>query len=262
VVDTGPLDDATGPWLLAIECASQTASAALLRGDRLIGEQACEGRNHAETLLGLVDAVLGTARVSLDRVEAFAVSIGPGSFTSLRIGLATVKGLAFGSAARVAPVSTLAALAWEGWQARQDRQDRQAGEPGDRGGAPIAAALDARRGEVYGGIFRCDASERPSVETLCPEGLFSPQAFAELLPERCLLAGAGAELYTQELTAREGGAIDLWPGLGPTARAVGAIGSEMLARGAGVSAAELLPRYLRRAEAEELRLSAAAETTR
>ena len=85
MVDTGSLDVATGSWLLAIECATQTASAALLRGGLLIGEQTCEGRNHAETLLGMVDAVLASAGVSLDNVECFAVSIGPGSFTSLRV---------------------------------------------------------------------------------------------------------------------------------------------------------------------------------
>lgn len=259
MVDSGPLDlardsgrdresqsdsgDGTGSWLLALECATQIASAALLRGGQLVGERAREGRNHAETLLGLVDEVLADAGVSLASVECFAVSIGPGSFTSLRVGLATVKGLAFGSDSQVAPVSTLAALAWQA--------------AGGAGGSPVdvAVALDARRGELYGGVFRCDSTAFPSLEALIPEGLFSPQAFAEWLPERCLVAGSGADLYADALAAREGGAVQLRPGMRPSARAVGELGGAMLLRGDGVAAALLVPRYLRRAEAEELRLS-------
>ena len=101
----------------------------------------------------MVDAVLGAAKVSLASVECFAVSIGPGSFTSLRVGLATVKGLAFGSDSPVAPVSTLAALAWEAVRAAGSTE------------VDVAAALDARRGEVYGGVFRCSATPRIALKS-------------------------------------------------------------------------------------------------
>ena len=135
--------------LLAIECATRSASVALLLDGALAGERICHDRgNHAETLLGLLDDLLGDTRVSLEEIDGFAVSIGPGSFTSLRVGLATVKGLAFGSDAPVAPISTLAALAWQaGGAAKSD----------------VAAALDARRGELYGAVFRCGggADESP-----------------------------------------------------------------------------------------------------
>ncbi len=254
MADDGSLDDGggtgatgeAGRWLLAIECATRTASVALLQGDALVGQQACDGRgNHAETLLGMLDVVLAEAGVSLCDVGRFAVSIGPGSFTSLRVGLATVKGLAFASDARVAPVSTLAALAWEA---------------GGQAGADVASALDARRGEVYGAVFRCGLGEAgASVEALCSEGLFSPEAFAQALPERCLAAGSGVELYAGTLGARAGGAVDLRPGIAPSARAVGALGAAMLVRGEGLLAEELAPRYLRRAEAEALRLGSELE---
>ena len=233
------------PWLLAIECATRSASVALLQSGTLVIEETSEGRgNHAETLLGLVDAVLGRAGVSLASIGRFAVSVGPGSFTSLRVGLATVKGLAFASEVRVAPVSTLAALAWEA---------------GGAEGADVAAALDARRGEVYGGVFRCVPGAEPTAEALCAEGVFAPEAFAALLPERCLAAGSGADLHAEVLAATPGGAVDLRSGLGPSARAVGELGAVLLARGEGVSAADLAPRYLRRAEAEELRLGSAVD---
>ena len=72
--------------------------------------EAREGRTGAESLLPGVDAVLRRAAATLQDVEAFAVSIGPGSFTGLRVGVATAKGLCFGSGRPVAPVSTLAAV--------------------------------------------------------------------------------------------------------------------------------------------------------
>jgi len=214
----------------------------------IVAEQESDERgNHAETLLAMVDAVLVAGGVPLSGVEGFAVTIGPGSFTSLRVGLATVKGLAFGGDAPVAAVSTLAALAWEA---------------GGRDGTPIAAALDARRGEVYGAVFRCrNDAQSVVVETLSDEGLFSPEAFAELLPARCLAVGSGAELHAQAMGVAEGGPKELCLGVSPSARATGALGAAMLARGQGLAAAELVPRYLRRAEAEALRLGSEVEAT-
>ena len=125
------------PLLLAVETATAAPSVALWRGDALLGERAADpGRATAEALLPALDALLADARVALAAVEGFAVSIGPGSFTGLRIGVATVKGLAFGTARPAVAVSTLAALA------------RHAPGP-----APVAAVLDARRGEVYAAGF-------------------------------------------------------------------------------------------------------------
>ena len=234
--------------LLAIECATRSASVALLLDGALAGERICHDRgNHAETLLGLLDDLLGDTRVSLEEIDGFAVSIGPGSFTSLRVGLATVKGLAFGSDTPVAPISTLAALAWQaGGAAKSD----------------VAAALDARRGELYGAVFRCGGGAEVSLEPRVEEGLFSTDDFARAVPDGCLAVGSGAELCEAAFQARHasGGArVELRPGVGPSARAVGQLGAALLARGGGVSAAELAPRYLRRAEAEALRLGSDVE---
>lgn len=235
-------------WLLAIECATRSASVALLNEGLLTGERISRDRgNHAETLLGLVDDLLGDAPVSLDEIGGFAVSIGPGSFTSLRVGLATVKGLAFASDARVAPISTLAALAWEA--AGGLRSD-------------VAAALDARRGELYGAVFRCTGGAEVAIEPLVSEGLFSIEDFARVVPAGCLAVGSGAELCEAafEIAREAGGAgVEIRSGVAPTARAVGQLGAALLARGGGVSAAELAPRYLRRAEAEALRLGSEVE---
>ena len=107
------------PLLLAVETATAAPSVALWRGDALLGERAADpGRPTAEALLPALDALLADAGLALAAVEAVAVSIGPGSFTGLRIGVATVKGLAFGTGRPAIAVSTLAAVARAGSAAR------------------------------------------------------------------------------------------------------------------------------------------------
>ena len=95
------------------------------------------GRDAAESLLPAVEDLLRAAGCELAAIEAFALSIGPGSFTGLRVGIATVKGLAFGTPRPVAPVSTLAALA----------------VGAGRADVPVVPMLDARRGEVYAAAY-------------------------------------------------------------------------------------------------------------
>ncbi len=225
------------PLLLALETATPSTSAALLRGEELLAEAHGEdGRPTAEVLLPLVDALLARAGVGIEAVGAFAVSIGPGSFTSLRVGLATLKGLAFGSAAPALAVSTLAALA------------RCAPE----GRLPVVPVLDARRGEVYAGAWQPAPGEW---EALLEEGVYGPRELAARLPPRCLLVGEGVSVCGAPLRELLGPGVELLPPPegSPRARHVGRLAARALARGEGGDAAALVPRYLRRAEAEALR---------
>ena len=100
------------PLILAFETATPVTSVALLRGESLVAERTAPvGVDASTTLLAMVDALFEGDPSRLKAVDVFAVSIGPGSFTSLRIGLATVKGLAFGRPHRAVAISTLEALA-------------------------------------------------------------------------------------------------------------------------------------------------------
>jgi tRNA threonylcarbamoyladenosine biosynthesis protein TsaB len=221
--------------ILAIESATSRISVALLRGERVLRERASEdARPPSERLLPALDELLRAEGVALGAVEALAVSIGPGSFTGLRVGLATAKGLAFGSARKVAAVPTLAALAL----------------PALGAGAPVAAILDARRGEVYAALFGA------SGECLAPDAVLSPAALAERLPEGArLVVGEGAAFAAEAIARSLGGRVRVLPaphGLAG-AGAVGVLGARALARGEGVSPAALAPRYVRRAEAEARR---------
>ena len=216
------------PLLLAVETATAAPSVALWRGDALLGERAADpGRATAEALLPAVDALLADAGLALAAVAGFAVSLGPGSFTGLRIGVATVKGLAFGTGRPAVAVSTLAALAAHA-----------------RGPGPVAAVLDARRGEVYAAGFAGGA-----VADWLAEGVIAIGALAARLPAGCRVVGEGVPLCAEAL---HGADVELAPPPYPetTARHVAALAARAWSRGETVAAADLAPRYLRRAEAE------------
>jgi tRNA threonylcarbamoyladenosine biosynthesis protein TsaB len=231
--------DAGGPLLLAIETATTAMSVALLRGEVLVAEiTTCDERVHSTRLLPALETLLAQAAVGLGEVQAFAVSIGPGSFTGLRIGLATVKGLAFRTGRPVAAVPTLAALA----------------ASADSAPGPVAALLDARRGEAYVGLYEraaTAASTGPGAPIAYPgsEGVYTPDELAARLPAGCtLVVGEGAEGFASALAERRGPAR-LSATIASAAR-VGRLGAGQLARGEAVAAEALVPRYLRRAEAE------------
>jgi len=229
--------------LLALCSATRTASVALLRGGDLVAEGSEDaGRHQAECLLPLIDAVLGQGGCALSEVQGFAIAIGPGSFTSLRVGLATVKGLAFGADTPVAAVSALRAVA-AGTGAGRDPL------------IPIVATLDAKREEVYAAAFASsEAQWRPRADVL-GESVYTVEELAQQLPERCLVAGEGVALLGERLRALRGPGIELAAEDSgePRAAVVGHLGAEMLGAGEGRRAAELVPRYVRRAEAEVTR---------
>lgn len=231
MADRRPLSERR-PLLLALESATAAVSVALLRGHDLLDEISADEGPAAATLLPAIDALLERAGVAVADLEAFAISIGPGSFTSLRVGIATLKGLAFASDAPVLAVSTLAALAC-------------AAGPTDRLVVPL---LDARRGELYAAGY----SARAGWETVVPEGVYTPEALAARLTTPCVLVGEGVALCGDAIAARLGGDVERLPPPEGNARAryVGALGVEQLERGAWVSAAQVAPHYLRRAEAE------------
>ncbi len=233
----------SGPGLLlAIESATARASVALLRGDDALAERAGEGeRHHSETLLPLIDEVLRESDVALGDVAACAVSIGPGAFTSLRIGVATVKGLCFGSDRPVAPVPTLEALAEAG---------RRAGAVGP--GDVAVPVLDARRGEVYVAAHRIAEAGEGEAACVLPPCVLDADGLAAALPGGGCLIGEGAAIVGEGLERSAPGRFDVRAGAGvlPEAVALGRIGSRLLGTGDAVAAARLVPRYVRRAEAE------------
>ncbi len=124
--------------ILAIDSTANTSTVAVLENDILLSVYTANTKNtHSETLLPMVKSVMETLRLNIDDIDAFAVSQGPGSFTGVRIGVATVKGLAFGKNKKCVGVSTIEALA-----------ENLRGFSGI-----VCPIMNARRGQVYTGAF-------------------------------------------------------------------------------------------------------------
>ena len=127
--------------ILALDTSSATGSAAVAEDGRVLIERGGDpSRTHGERLPTELMTLLDDARVTLPSIDRFAVAIGPGSFTGLRVGIATIQGLAFAAQKLVVPVSTFDALAW--------RVRTSA--------AAIGAWVDAHRGEVFATLFAPD----------------------------------------------------------------------------------------------------------
>jgi len=223
--------------LLALETSAERGGVALFEGEALLGEADVAGsERHAASLLVCLDRLLASADRPLADVDLIALAIGPGSFTGLRIGLATALGLAFGSGRQLVPVPTLAALALQadvrGW---------------------VAPLLDARRGEVYAGLY--DGDGRALVADACT-GL---DAWLAQLPAGPALAflGSGAGLHRAKLEAALGARARFLPAAAGElrARSVGRLGLRLAAEGAALPPEKVELRYLRRAEAEVKRLA-------
>jgi len=230
--------------ILSLDTSSAAGSAALVRDGAVLVERAGDGsRTHGERLPRELMAILDEAGAGLDDVDRFAVSIGPGSFTGLRVGIATIQGLAMARRALVTPVSSFEALAWRA-----------------RGTADaIAAWIDAHRGEVFATLFDGGGQavlEAPS--SLPPERTIDAWAAALASRRRVRWVGDGAARYREVIMARAGsgsrddrdrddGAIDVDPGR-PLAGAIGIIAAAAPDR--AVRPHALVPLYVRRSDAE------------
>ena len=221
---------------LAIDSSASAASAALAEDGRLLGEFFCNtGLTHSQTLMPMVQCLLQSTQTSLQNVGLFAVSAGPGSFTGIRIGVSSVKGLAFPFGTPCAGVSTLEALAWNLAHLN----------------GTVCAVMDARCGQVYNAMFRVNGK---TPERLTPDRSVAADALAEECanyPKPLFLVGDGAKLCYNRQGFRTAGALLppeqlLYQRAGSVANAAAAV----FADGAAVSPAVLRPVYLRPAQAE------------
>ena len=170
--------------ILAFESSARAASVALVEDGRLISQYSqCSGLTHSRTLLPMAEDMLKNAELTLDKVDLFAVAHGPGSFTGIRIGVSTVKGLAWAADKPCVGVSTLEAMAWHGLAA----------------GGLVCPVMDARRSQVYNALFRVE-NGRPV--RLCEDRPIALSQLAEELRDLnapAFLIGDGAELAEKYL---------------------------------------------------------------
>ena len=173
--------------ILAFESSAKAASVALLRDGRLVAQSTqLSALTHSRTLLPMAEDLLKNCELSVRDVDLFAVARGPGSFTGIRIGVSTVKGLAWATEKPCVGVSTLEALSWHGVAA----------------GGLVCPVMDARRQQVYTALFEIREG-RPV--RLCEDKPVSLDALASELTAReksPLLLGDGAALTADFLAAR------------------------------------------------------------
>jgi tRNA threonylcarbamoyladenosine biosynthesis protein TsaB len=214
-------------------------------------------QRHAETLLGTVDECLARAGCALEEIDGIAVTVGPGSFTGLRVGLATAKGLALATGAWLIGAPTLRAFAYAFLRAH--REDAHAGEL-------LCVCLDARRGEVYAALFAVDdgggnltLERRLDTAVLRPADLAAQLAGLGPRTATLRVVGDGALRYGGEIlpTLRQGGDVEVIPSDPlPRGAAAAEIAIERFRR-EGAPADEIVPAYLRASEAERKRRAGA-----
>ncbi len=177
--------------LLALETATSTCGVAVLRDDKVVAQSHLHRpRVHSERLAPLVEDILNHADVAAKALDAVAVSMGPGSYTGLRIGVSTAKGWALAADAALVGVPTLGAYA---------AQLRPVAASGD----VVCALLDARRDEVYAGAYRVAPN---GMEEHAPTKALPVEALPEWLGNvagRLWLAGNGAPKAQESLAAVE-----------------------------------------------------------
>lgn len=214
--------------LLAIETATEACSVALLHGEALIDRSEMAPRRHAELVLPMAEDLLAEAGIARGRLDAIAVGRGPGAFTGVRLAVSVAQGLALALDIPVVPVSSLAALAMQA----------------PRNGAAILAAIDARRGEIYAGVFHFD--DAGLVEPLDRERVTAVADLALPQADGWNVLGTGWSAYGDSIRARLASAPSWADGdRYPQARDVARLAAPLFAAGKGVPPEQALPVYLR-----------------
>lgn len=220
--------------ILAIESSTKTGSVAIVSESAVIAQYSLNIEvTHSERLMTTVDRVLCDTGIALSDIDGFGVAIGPGSFTGLRIGISTIKGLALVTEKPVAAVSTLKALAHHL----------------PHSAFPVCPLLDARKNEVYAALFQY---ENGDCTPLLSERTIPLAHLAEEIKGKTIFIGEAAQAFRAELESFFGErALFAPPSLSlPSAAAVGELALAMIKRGEQTDPDTLVPMYIRRPEAE------------
>ena len=220
--------------ILALDTATQSCSVALIDNGSLLAELTrLNRRTHSRHLMDLIDTACRMSDLKIGDIDGFAVTIGPGSFTGLRIGISTIKGLAFPLNKPVVGVSSLDALAWQCAQSAY----------------LICPLLDARKKEVYSCRYRFKDNE------LIKEGnekLVSPVEAVRGIREPCIFVGNAAKLYQEKIAAELGELVYFatWGQNSIRASSIAYLSMTGFYRQRTINVGLLAPQYIRKPDAE------------
>lgn len=221
-------------YILGIETSTRTGSVAVVSEDSVIAQYSLNIEvTHSERLMSTVDRVLKDTGLVIADIDGYAVAIGPGSFTGLRIGLAAVKGLALVTGRPVAAVPTLKALAGNLPYSAY----------------PVCPMLDARKKEVYAATYRFEGADMAQIMA---EAVLSLSLLSERISGKTLFTGEASHLFREDIEKIFGDRALFAPvsSILPSAATVAGIGLNMIKSGKKTAPDSLTPMYIRRPEAE------------
>jgi tRNA threonylcarbamoyladenosine biosynthesis protein TsaB len=221
-------------YILGIETSTTTGSVAVVSEDGVVAQYSLNIEvTHSERLMSTVDRVLRDTGLMIADMDGYAVAIGPGSFTGLRIGLAAVKGLALVTGKPVAVVPTLQALAWNLPYAAY----------------PVCPMLDARKNEVYAATYRFEGA---TLVHVMAEAVLSLSRLSERISGTTIFTGEASHLFRKEVMDQFGDRALFAPlsAILPSAATVAEIGLDMIKSGKQADVDSVTPMYIRRSEAE------------
>lgn len=235
--------------ILALDSSGLTASVAVLEDDRLIAEYSVNHKKtHSQTLVPMMDEIRRMTELELPTIDAIAVAAGPGSFTGLRIGSATAKGLGLALQKPIIPVPTVDGLAYQMYGIQQ----------------LICPIMDARRDQVYTGLyeFQKKAGEQPAeyeLHILKPQCAVSIEEIAQCINaygRETVFLGDGVPVFAEKLKTLLQVPYSFAPAHRrmQSAAAVGVYAGLLYKKGVYQTAAEHQPEYLRLSQAERERM--------
>ena len=233
--------------ILAIDTSTRTGSVALLRDDQVLGEvSGHEETPYSTRLFRDLEVLQSRAQFRMDQIDLFAVASGPGSFTGLRVGLTAVKAWAEVHDKPIAAISGLEAIA-----AQFDALEHNSGG----GIGAIAPFLDARRGQVFGSLYRCHPGNPLTLGLMIEESILSPGEFLELVKGsiclgRPVLVSPTPDVLPPSLIAQMLPSLCVEAASPILAPVIGRLGFERAKRGDLLDALRLDANYVRRSDAE------------
>jgi tRNA threonylcarbamoyladenosine biosynthesis protein TsaB len=221
--------------ILAVDTSSKSASIGLLRDDDVLSEIFFNlDVNHSVVLLRALHNLLRLSRIELNEIDLFACTIGPGSFTGLRVGASTIKGLALATKKPIAGVSTLEALAFNITCSK----------------IIVCPMLDAKKDQVYTALYR--TAQDYTLEKMKSERVTDIRAFLQCIDEEVIFVGDGSVKYAELISDMLPGKCYFASGCHQHVRAavVGILGKKKYYAGDVLDSVTFAPVYLRASEAE------------
>lgn len=227
--------------ILALDSSGLVASVAVVENDNLIAEYTVNyKKTHSQTLLPMMDEIIHMTETDMGSVDAIAVAKGPGSFTGLRIGAATVKGLGLALKKPIIGIPTVEGLAMNLYETN----------------SLICPLMDARRNQVYTGIYKFSDGRLQTVKEQMPVGIEEIIDALNIIGQEVIFLGDGIPVYKDRIAAGMTVPYHFAPAHvnKQRAAAIGVRAMDYFKNGLYVSADEFEPEYLRLSQAERERL--------